>query len=716
MTKIVKRDGRIVPFDTSRLTSAVSRAFSAAGQDLSPVPGVVSDIVDATSDLSEISVSRLQVYVERSLNKNFPDISKIYSEYRTTRDKKRVSAMSIDHSLGRLLVNDKSVVNENANKDSRVFNTRRDLMAGSVAKPMGLAMLPESVSNAHIKGDIHYHDLDYSPFMPMTNCCLVDFKSMLAHGYSMGNADISTPQSIGVATAQVAQIILNVAASQYGGISGNRLDEVLEPYAVKSFYKNLKMFEDAFGYETNIDVYDNGILTSDDPVVLSTIKKTKKDIFSAMQSLENHISATSASTGQTPFTTVNFGLGTSWICTEIQRSILQVRLNGLGPEHRTPIFPKLVFTLKDGINLRPTDPNYDIKKLAAECTAKRMYPDILSYDKVVQTTGSFKSPMGCRSFLSEWYDENGVETSDGRMNLGVVTLNLPRIALETKDNRDNFWKLLDERLEIVHTALRYRIDRCREATPQSAPILYQQGVFSHRLADDEDVTPLFENFRATVSIGYIGLYEVGRIFCGANWEDNQENVDFVKSVLVHLYDKALSWSKEEGYKYSVYGTPSESLTDRFCRLDTDKFGIIEDITDKKYYTNSFHQDIRKHSNPFDKILFEEQFTPYTPGGQIVYVEADCSHNLEAIETIWDFAYDHVMYYAINTPISICHLCSYHGDMEPTEDGFKCPSCGNEDYNTLECVNRMCGYLGQVNKRGVVEGRLKEIQARVKHDL
>ncbi|MFR5224670.1 MAG: anaerobic ribonucleoside-triphosphate reductase, partial [Enterococcus faecalis] len=624
-----------------------------------------------------------------------------YIHYRTQRDFERSKATDINVSIGKLINKDQTVVNENANKDSDVFNTQRDLTAGIVGKSIGLKMLPSHVANAHQKGDIHYHDLDYHPYTPMTNCCLIDFKGMLNNGFKIGNADVESPKSIQTATAQISQIIANVASSQYGGCSADRIDELLAPFAERNYEKHLADAQEWIEGEERQKAFAR--------------KKTKKDIFDAMQSLEYEINTLFTSNGQTPFTSLGFGLGTNWFEREIQRAILQIRINGLGIEKRTAIFPKLIFTIKRGVNAQPTDPNYDIKQLALECATKRMYPDVLNYDKIVELTGSFKVPMGCRSFLQGWKDEQGEEVNVGRMNLGVVTLNLPRIALEAQGSQEKFWQILNERLAIVKDALVYRVERVKEAKPANAPILYMYGAFGKRLATQDAVDELFKNKRATVSLGYIGLYEVASAFYGGAWEDNQEAKNFTLDILKELKKNADNWGNEYGYHFSVYSTPSESLTDRFCRLDTEKFGIVENITDKEYYTNSFHYDVRKNPTPFEKLDFEKDYPKYCSGGFIHYCEYPMlQQNPKALEAVWDYAYDKVGYLGTNTPIDHCYACGFEGDFHPTERGFECPECGNHDPKTCDVVKRTCGYLGNPQARPMVHGRHKEISSRVKH--
>ena len=705
---VEKRDGRRVVFDVDKIDKALHKA------------------ADKVMDVTPLVEKRLNALTERivtEIHSRFPKGVKIYEiqnivehelleakeyalaeeyiTYRTQRDFERSKATDINFSIHKLLNKDQAVVNENANKDSDVFNTQRDLTAGIVGKSIGLQMLPKHVANAHQKGDIHYHDLDYSPYTPMTNCCLIDFKGMLENGFKIGNAEVESPKSIQTATAQISQIIANVASSQYGGCSANRIDEVLAPYAEKNYQKHLKDAEEWVLPDKREDY---------------AWKKTQKDIYDAMQSLEYEINTLFTSNGQTPFTSLGFGLGTNRFEREIQKAILSIRIKGLGSEHRTAIFPKLIFTLKRGLNLEEGTPNYDIKQLALECATKRMYPDVLSYDKIVDLTGSFKVPMGCRSFLQGWKDENGVEVNSGRMNLGVVTVNLPRIALESEGDMNKFWEIFNERMNIAEDALVYRVERTKEATPANAPILYQYGAFGHRLGKEESVDQLFKNRRATVSLGYIGLYEVATVFFGNNWEHNPEAKEFTLDIIRDMKRRVEEWSDQYGYHFSIYSTPSESLTDRFCRLDTDKFGSIPDITDKEYYTNSFHYDVRKNPTPFEKLDFEKVYPEAgASGGFIHYCEYPVlQQNPKALEAVWDYAYDRVGYLGTNTPIDRCYKCDFEGDFEPTERGFACPNCGNSDPKTVDVVKRTCGYLGNPQARPMVNGRHKEIAARVKH--
>lgn len=696
--QVVKRDGTVTPFYSYK----INLILNALNADEQTSQSVYVTLLDALLNQTTVTTKKIaDLFVQGLVNANHEELAKVYRDYRQHDEEAFAEATNPQNKLEQLFDRNSRIVHENANKDSHVFNTQRDLEAGVVSRALGLRMLPGIVAKAHLRGDIHWHDLDYSPVTPETNCCLIDFDEMFKHGFKIGNAWVSSPRSIQTATAQMSQIIANVASLQYGGCSANRIDQLLEPYAKLNYEKHMKDAEEWIVPEKREEF---------------AREKTKKDIYDAMQALEYEINTLYSSQGQTPFTTINFGLGTSWIAREIQKAILKIRIKGLGKEHRTAIFPKLTFTIKRGLNLDPEDPNYDIKQLALECSTKRMYPDLLMYDKIKELTGSFKTPMGCRSFLQGWTDpETGKEVNSGRMNLGVVTVNLPRIALEAHGDKQLFWEIFQEKMNICKIALDYRIKRTKEAKPENAPLLYMYGAFGKRLKKTDSVDEVFRNSRATVSLGYIGLYEVCTTFYGSNWEHNKEAHDFAIAITKAMHDLCAEWEKEEGYHFSLYSTPAESLTDTFCQDDLKKFGRVEDVTDKEYYTNSFHYDVRKHPTPFEKLSFEEAFPKYAAGGFIHYCEyPNLRQNPKALEAVWDWAYDHVGYLGTNTSIDQCFKCGFKGEFEATARGFKCPQCGNHDPATCDVVKRTCGYLGNPQQRPMVHGRHEEIIHRVKH--
>ncbi|MEJ7542368.1 anaerobic ribonucleoside-triphosphate reductase [Staphylococcus intermedius] len=607
----------------------------------------------------------------------------------------------LEKQLTGLMTKDPTIVNENANKDSETFSTMRDLTAGVVSKSYALQhLLPSHVAQAHQKGEIHFHDLDYHPFQPLTNCCLIDAKGMMANGFQIGNAQVTSPKSIQTAAAQLVQIIANVSSSQYGGCTIDRVDELLSHYAHFNEEKHREVARE-FVKDDQIDAYVD--------------KRVTQDIADAVESLEYEINTLYTSNGQTPFVTLGFGLGEDELSRKVQKAILKTRIKGLGKDRITAIFPKLVFSIKKGTNFAPEDPNYDIKQLALQCAMKRMYPDILNYDKTVELLGDFKAPMGCRSFLPAWQNAQGAFENNGRCNLGVVTLNIPRIAIESGGDMTRFWDLFDERMQVLHDALVYRIERVKEAVPNNAPILYKRGAFKYRINEEDPVDTFFNQQRATISMGYIGLYEAATVFFGPNWETNPEAKDFTLNILRQMKNYQHEWTAQYDIWFSIYSTPSESLTDRFCRLDREAFGDIPDITDKGYYQNSFHYDVRKDVTPFEKLDFEKEYPYLASGGYIHYCEyPKLDHNVKALETVWDYAYDRVSYLGTNIPIDHCYDCGFEGDFDTTETGYRCPECGNQNPETVDVVKRTCGYLGNPVQRPTIEGRHKEMCARVKH--
>lgn len=755
--QVEKRDGRIVDFDPINIISAVKAAFKDLHKEVGPqeeqmIRDIANHIEAEIKDRynGPAKIEDIQNLVEHGLIENhLYEVARCYTSYRLNRDIDRAKATDINEAVNRLINRDESLVRENANKDSNVYATQRDLLAGAVSKASAFSMLPHAVSNAHMKGDIHFHDADYSPFTCMTNCSLPDFGNMLSEGFVLGNAMMDSPKSIGTAATQITQIIKDIAGAQYGGQTVNRADEILEAYAKRDYDKHLAMAHAMIPDSTPIEVAKTMIegLKAQEPKNLHCADReplppdtpfntdiseldqlrevyakimTRKSIYDAMQTMEYQINSNRVCNGQTPFVTVGFGLGTSWFAREIQRAILLNRIRGLGKDRHTAIFPKLVFTVKHGINADPNDPNYDIKQLALECSTKRMYPDVVFYENIIKITGSFKAPMGCRSFLQGWTDpKTGKDVEDGRMNLGVVTVNIPRIALESHGDVNRFWKLFDERMEVAHQALSFRIMRCKQATPVNAPTLFRYGAFG-RLEPNESVDQLFRNERATVSLGYIGLYEATSVFYGKDWiKDhswNEEGKQFALSMVRKMNQLCQEWSKEEGYHYSVYSTPAESLTDRFNRMDRQKFGRIEGVTDHDFYTNSFHYPVWLQPTPMEKLRYEVDFPYLASGGFINYCEFPCLQaNPKALEAVWDYAYSiGIGYLGTNTPIDHCFVCGFQGDFEPTKEGFRCPECGNSDPDKCNVTKRTCGYLGNPVQRPMVHGRHEEIAHRVKH--
>ncbi|EKS7719503.1 anaerobic ribonucleoside-triphosphate reductase [Vibrio vulnificus] len=701
---VIKRDGSRAPFSRDRIQAAVEAAAENVDKEIAIYALNVALAVELQlKDHDEVHIHEIQTRVENELMQGpYKSLARAYIEYRHDRDIAREKQSTLTREIeGLIEESNVDLINENANKDGKVIPTQRDLLAGIVAKHYAKThILPRDVVQAHDEGDIHYHDLDYAPFFPMFNCMLIDLKGMLTHGFKMGNAEIDTPKSISTATAVTAQIIAQVASHIYGGTTINRIDEILEPYVNASYEKHLKIAQEW-------DIHNpEGF----------AIARTEKECYDAFQSLEYEVNTLHTANGQTPFVTFGFGLGTSWASKLIQQSILKNRIAGLGKNRKTAVFPKLVFAIKDGLNHKPTDPNYDIKQLALECASKRMYPDILNYDKVVEITGSFKTPMGCRSFLGT-YEENGELIHEGRNNLGVVSLNLPRIALKADGDEEKFYALLDEKLKLARRALETRISRLENVKARVAPILYMEGACGVRLKADQPIADIFKHGRSSISLGYIGIHETINALFGNQTHvyDDNELREKALNIVKRMKSAVEVWTEETGYGFSLYGTPSENLCSRFCRIDTKEFGVIEGVTDKGYYTNSFHLDVEKKVNPYDKIDFEMPYPEISSGGFICYGEfPNMQKNVEALENVWDYSYSKVPYYGTNTPIDECYECGYTGEFDCTSKGFTCPKCGNHDSSKVSVTRRVCGYLGSPDARPFNFGKQEEVKRRVKH--
>lgn len=585
---------------------------------------------------------------------------------------------------------DKDLANENANKASEQFPTQRDMLAGEVNRLVVERELPVYLLAEHNRGAIHIHDMTYRA-QGYTNCCLVNLEEMLRDGTKIGGAEIETPKSISTAAAITAQIIAQVSSCQYGGTSIDRIDEVFAPYVRRSYSKHL-----AVGYRW---------LKDDKKAAVYATEMTEKEVGDACQGLEYEVNTLFNSNGQQPFVTFGFGLGSSWEARMIQKNILKVRMKGLGASGHTAVFPKLIYAVKSGLNEKEGDPNYDIKKLAIECTAKRMYPDYVSFERVCAVTGDFKFPMGCRSFLSAI---NSGETA-GRNNLGVVSINLPLIAIESHGVERVFFKLLDVYLDNAVAAHEWAFERLKRVRARQAPILYMHGAFGVRLRPSDLVWDSFKN-RASVSIGYIGVNEM----CEIMFEDKEatECVEFTTKVLKRMRKRCDQERDKWELGFSLYATPSESLCNRFNSKIAEVYPDWDFITDKGYLTNSHHLDVRKKVAPDVKFAYESNFTPIANGGNISFVELpEMKNHLIALEWVVDTGLQHSHYIGVNIPIDECEDCGYMGESVSSEKGFVCPHCDSEN---ISVTRRVCGYLGAPGNRPFNPGKQQEVMQRVKH--
>lgn len=715
--QVIKRNGQIVDFTKDKITIAIEQAMNSPQGEY--VEGQAQEIADEIFKQAEesgkksISVYQIEDLVYYALiEKGNASTAKAYESYKSVQAYKRQTNTTDSVINAILKQTDADLRDENSNKNATIISTQRDLIAGEVSKDIAKRMiLPTDVLEAHESGAIHVHDMDYM-IQPMFNCCLINLKDMLDNGTMINGKMIDTPKSFQVACTVTTQIIAQVASSQYGGQSINGIDRILAPYVRKSYKKYLAQV-----LEEQEEVYH---LTKPDLISANKIalKRTKKEIKDGVQTIQYQINTLMTTNGQSPFVTLFMYFDPNDEYAEeaamITEEILKQRMEGVkdsSGQYVTPAFPKLIYVL-DEHNVHPDSPYYYLTELAAQCTAKRMYPDYISAQKMrAMYEGNVVSPMGCRAFLPPWKNAKGEYQFDGRFNQGVVTINLPQIAILAEHDEEKFFKLLDKRLEILKKALMVRYNRLKKVTSDVSPIHWQHGAIA-RLKPGESIRPYLEGGYSTLTIGYIGLYESSMLIKGCSHTE-PAGEEFAMKIMDKLEEKRATWTEQEGVRFAVYGTPAESLTHRFCSIDHKRFGDIPDVTDKGYYTNSYHVDVREHIDVFSKFNFEAQFQAKSTGGMISYVEIpNMQHNVEAVLTIMRFIYDHIMYAEFNTRSDVCHCCGFQGEITVNADGeWECPQCHNHDRNQLTVIRRTCGYLGENFWN---EGRTKEISARVLH--
>lgn len=706
--KVIKRDGTTCDFDRKKIAVAIGKANSAVDFEDRITDAQITAIVDdiASRHRMRVLVEDIQDMVEEKLMElQKYQLMKAYILYRYERALIR-KANTTDESILSLIRNsNKDVMEENSNKNARTASTQRDLIAGEVSKDLTKRiLLPEHISKAHEEGAIHFHDADYF-LQPIFNCCLINIKDMLENGTVMNGKMIESPKSFQTACTITTQIIASVASSQYGGQSVNIAH--LGKYLRRTKNKYVEQCDKEFGS------------TLDDATKKHFVDMRVKEALKAgVQTIQYQINTLMTTNGQSPFVTLFLYLDEKDEYIEenamIIEEILKQRYEGIKNEKGvfvTPAFPKLIYVLDENNCLKGGKYDY-LTRLAVKCSSKRLYPDYISAKKMRENyEGNVFSPMGCRSFLSPWKDENGNYKFEGRFNQGVVSINLPQCGILAKGDEKKFWEILEERLKLCYEALMCRHNALMGVTSDVSPVHWQYGAIA-RLQPGEKIDKYLLDGYSTISLGYIGLYELTKLVKGVS-HTTPEGQEFALRVMNSLRDHCEKWKKETGLGFGLYGTPAESLCYRFARIDKERFGTIEDVTDKGYYTNSYHVDVRENIDAFRKFSFESQFQKISSGGAISYVEIpNMRHNLTAIEDVVKFIYDNIQYAEFNTKSDYCHECGFDGEIIINDDNeWECPVCHNKDQRKMNVTRRTCGYLGE-NFWNV--GKTKEIKARVLH--
>ncbi len=706
--KVIKRDGREAAYDRNKIVVAIQKA----NDEVEPIDQISEEKIESIVASIEnrgydtMHVEAIQDIIEQKLmaEKKYT-LAKTYIIYRYTRELVR-KANTTDDSIMSLIKNrNKDVMEENSNKNATIASTQRDLIAGEVSKDLTKRLLlPEKISKAHEEGILHFHDADYF-LQSIFNCCLINIGDMLDNGTVMNGKLIETPKSFQVACNVTTQIISSVASSQYGGQSVD----------IKHLGKYLRKTKEKYSNHYHTEL--NGKVSEE--IIEQIINDRLYDeLKSGVQTIQYQINTLMTTNGQSPFVTLFLNLEKDDPYIEenamIIEEILRQRLEGIKNEqgvYVTPAFPKLIYVLDEHNCFKGGKYDY-ITELAVKCSAKRMYPDYISAKKMRENyEGNVFSCMGCRSFLSPWKDEEGNYKWEGRFNQGVVSINLPQIGIIAEGDEEKFWPLLEERLALCYEALMCRHHALEGTVSDVSPIHWQYGAIA-RLKKGETIDKLLHDGYSTLSLGYIGLYEVTKLMTGVSHTD-PKGTEFALKVMNRLRAATDTWKKTTGLGFGLYGTPAESLCYRFAEIDKKKYGIIEDVTDKGYYTNSYHVDVREKIDAFSKFTFESQFQTISNGGAISYVEIpNMRHNLEALKELVKFIYDNIQYAEFNTKSDYCHVCGYDGEIIINENlEWECPQCHNKDHSKMNVTRRTCGYLGE-NFWNV--GKTKEINSRVLH--
>ena len=714
--KIKKRDGSLVDFNKDKIINAISKAGFVA----SKTKNAIADVVEKMAKKETLTVEQIQDIVETELMLNYyPEVAREYVRYRYKRELIRNTKGALSEVLDIVNLSNQDVNEENSNKNPVILSTQRDYMAGMVSKELSEKLLfPPDVMKAHKEGIIHVHDMDYA-IQKMYNCALLDMEDMLQNGTVINGTMIEKPHSFATACNIATQIMAQVASNQYGGQSVSVAH--LAPFVNISRQK----IREEFAQE--LEAIGAGDYSYDD-IKRITEKRLKSEITKGVQTMQYQINTLMTSNGQTPFVTLFLYLNEAKNEQEkkdlamVIEEIIRQRYQGVKNEKGawiTAAFPKLIYVLEED-NIRKGTPYYYLTEMCAKCTAKRMQPDYLSEKimlknkKTEDGVGHCYPPMGCRSFLTPYLDENGKAKFYGRFNQGVVSINLVDVALSADKDKNKFWSILDERLELCHKALRVRHQNLKGTISNVSPIHWQYGAIA-RLQKGEKIDKLLENGYSTISLGYAGLYECCMAMFGKSHTDSAVK-PFALSVMQHLNDKCAEWKAKEHLGYSVYGTPMETTTYKFAKCLRNRFGVIKEVTDHDYITNSYHVNVREPIDPFTKLQFESEFQLLSPGGAISYIEcADMTKNIDAVMAVIQFIYDNIMYAELNTKSDYCQVCGYDGEIKIVTDNgrleWECPNCGNRDKTKMNVTRRTCGYLGSQFWN---QGRTEEIKDRFIH--
>lgn len=710
--KIIKRDGTEAQFNKTKIKQAVVKSMrNGSGIYLPDIARLIANDAERYFEKQDETptIQKVEVYVyNRLIHYGQGLTAKAYEGYRAIQAFKKEASDTDEAILGLVRGTNEEAINENSNKDAKSASTQRDLIAGEVSKSiMRRKKLPAYMTQAHDEGILHYHDMDYG-IQQIFNCCLVNMEDVLGNGTVINKKGVDRPKSFQTACTIATQVMAQIASGQYGGQTISLAH--LAPYVRVSYEKYLR--------EVAAEGQENDIQYTQSQIEKIAKRRTRKEVKDGVQTIQYQINTLATSNGQSPFVSLFMYLEEAGEYEEemamIIEEVLSQRLKGIKNEkgvYVSPAFPKLLYVLDEN-NIHKDSKYRHLTELAARCVSRRLMPDFISAKVMKENVGHVFPPMGCRSFLSPWYDENGNAKFYGRFNMGVVSVNLPDIALSADGDVEEFWRIFNERTSLAKEMLLTRIDLLRGAPVEISPIHWQHGALA-RLEKGQTIDHLFENGYATISLGYVGLHECVKVLTGESHTSANKGQKMALEIIQALRDKVDSWKEETGYGFGLYGTPAESLVYKFARKTKERFGVIEGVTDKLYFTNSYHVHVQEEIDAFEKLKFEAQFQKISSGGCISYIEVpNMNNNIEAVLQVIEYMYENIQYAEINTKSDYCQCCGFDGEIIINEDlQWECPNCGNTNKDKMNVCRRTCGYLGE-NFWNL--GRTQEIKERVLH--